>query len=192
MQVSTKKKLKMLLVQLTAKYSIRTDLYPIYQKQHVQQNKVPTQTLMILVQRNLNVKLKKCVKTFWKKLKHTTKLSQRKKRIGKRIGVQLTATGRKRNGVSRGIRKCQQGPVSSEQQWLGLDNNEINNSSVFRKRKQPKVPKRKHLLAGNITQNQQMLESGKYNWMQTQRSPNPIILFPSPMDLWTQLNSGGN
>jgi len=91
-----------------------------------------------------------------------------KKRLGKRIKVQATAVGRRRKELTRGAKKARQGrpPGTGLKRKLNVDDQDSISEcddfdrSVFRVRKRPKVPKRKHALAENIAKNQQ--NSGKW------------------------------
>ena len=86
-----------------------------------------------------------------------------KKRIGKRIKVQSTAAGRRRKGISRGMKKTRAGrppkPFTRKAEDEGNVSDDFDRFR-FRVRKRPKVQKRKHDLASNIAKNQQ--NSGKW------------------------------
>jgi len=87
-----------------------------------------------------------------------------RKRLGKRIKVQSTAAGRRRPGISRGMKKMQPGRPPKDFK-RNIDETEGSDSDDFDRfrfclRKMSKVKKRKHDLSSNIAQNQQ--NSGKW------------------------------
>ena len=91
--------------------------------------------------------------------KKTTKM-----RLGKRIKVQSTAAGRRRPGISRGMKKTQPGRPPNDfkrkiDEAEGRDSDDFDRFR-FRVRKMSKVKKRKHDLSSNIAKNQQ--NSGKW------------------------------
>ena len=61
-----------------------------------------------------------------------------------------------REGLTKGKKRCQQGRPPS----AGIKQKSITDLSVFRERKRPRFPKRKHGLAASIKLNQQ--NSGKW------------------------------